>query len=409
MSWVRPEDWGRPVLGRRLLLFGAILLPGLSCGSGDGSDPSPHRSAKGGILFSEHSLQAVHASPQWRIEKDPVVTIGASEGEDPYRFFRVRDAALLDDRIFVIDGGSAELRVFQLDGTHIRSVGGGGDGPGEFRFPLDLIRLAGDSIAAWDNRHRRVSFFDSEGTFARSVHLVGNFQAPSILTVAPDGSFLVLDSRVAILNSRVSESSFELSRYDSNGFLADSIGSYSLPNIEITQTGRGVGFVPKLFRESMRIVGDGETFWISIGSEPELERRSRAGDLIQGIRWETRDREVRREHVEAYWAQRLAEAEGDEERRTVQRRQKEALVAARFPVVDRLFVDRSKRVWVRQFKYPTDDTPPFWLVFFPDGEIAGRIRVPEKLRIFDAGAGFLLGTSQDDLGVEYVHLFEIRI
>src|SRR5687768_145368 len=70
----------------------------------------------------------------WRVETEPVVTIGVVEGAPEYQLFRVRHALRLDDgSILVADGGSRELRFYDSTGRHIRSIGRDGEGPGEFR------------------------------------------------------------------------------------------------------------------------------------------------------------------------------------------------------------------------------------------------------------------------------------
>ena len=73
------------------------------------------------------------------------LAIGAVlDGDPPYLFDKVdalaRDATGL---LYVADSGSRTVRVFDHRGKHVVSIGGRGEGPGEFRLPL-LCGLAFD-------------------------------------------------------------------------------------------------------------------------------------------------------------------------------------------------------------------------------------------------------------------------
>lgn len=106
----------------------------------------------------------------WRLSDEPVLDIGVIEGDEAYELHNAWDALRLSDgRIVVANSGTHELRFYASDGSHIRSVGRQGGGPGEFRVINGLDRLPGDTIAVWDPRALRVSYFASDGEFVRSV------------------------------------------------------------------------------------------------------------------------------------------------------------------------------------------------------------------------------------------------
>ncbi len=97
----------------------------------------------------------------------PLLTIG-QEGDARYEFSRL---AYVDGRadggVVVVDGVSAEIRFFDAAGTHERSVGGQGQGPGEFLFVTGAQMLPGDTLAVFDGRNRRVTFVAPDGTMDR--------------------------------------------------------------------------------------------------------------------------------------------------------------------------------------------------------------------------------------------------
>lgn len=69
-----------------------------------------------------------------------LATIGVMGGAPEYELGAVADALFLADRsLAVLDGMAAVVRVFDLEGAHRHSIGGIGEGPGEFDVPVALI------------------------------------------------------------------------------------------------------------------------------------------------------------------------------------------------------------------------------------------------------------------------------
>ena len=104
------------------------------------------------------------------VSEPPLVRIGgAEEAREGYFFVRPNGALRLSDgRIVVAACGSDQLRFYGSDGTLLRTVGGPGDGPGEFRMLSRLRRTTADSLMTVDRRQWRVSLFDPRGAFVRS-------------------------------------------------------------------------------------------------------------------------------------------------------------------------------------------------------------------------------------------------
>jgi hypothetical protein len=104
------------------------------------------------------------------LDGTPVVLIGVSEGEPALEFHHAISARRLGDgRIIVANGGTRELRWFTPDGAFLRSAGGAGQGPGEFRGTPTLFPWPGDSIAAFDPSQERLSLFGADGSIGRTV------------------------------------------------------------------------------------------------------------------------------------------------------------------------------------------------------------------------------------------------
>jgi hypothetical protein len=108
--------------------------------------------------------------PVFAAAAEPDLEIGVLEGDDRLMFEQVVDVLRLGGgEIAVSDRQAARISVFSSEGTPLRSWGGTGDGPGEFRRLSRLYPGPGDSLFALDARDDRVSLFDRDGTYARGL------------------------------------------------------------------------------------------------------------------------------------------------------------------------------------------------------------------------------------------------
>jgi len=73
-------------------------------------------------------------------------------------------------RIFVLDNGENEVKVFDRRGRFLNSFGREGTGPGEFTRPIAL-RLTNDSLVVTDGLQRRISIFALDGTHLKTERL----------------------------------------------------------------------------------------------------------------------------------------------------------------------------------------------------------------------------------------------
>jgi hypothetical protein len=105
--------------------------------------------------------------PQGALELQEELTIGVAEGAEEFTFIRLRGIAV-DERgdIFALDQRKPRVDVFSGDGSHIRSIGRRGQGPGEFQTPFFIALAPGGEIMV--GGMDRLSFFDRAGVFLRS-------------------------------------------------------------------------------------------------------------------------------------------------------------------------------------------------------------------------------------------------
>ena len=94
---------------------------------------------------------------QWEV----VAALGSAGdvGADTPDVFGIElDLVVEGDDIVVLDRRNYSIKVFNLDGVHVESFGRAGSGPGEFRDPTAIERLADGSLAVLD-RGREIKLY----------------------------------------------------------------------------------------------------------------------------------------------------------------------------------------------------------------------------------------------------------
>ena len=147
-------------LGRVALATVAAAVFG-GCAKGEGERSSMSVDTIGGVVHVRHTADA----GPWSLRER--ATIGSPDG--PASFGRVRSVvADRDGNVYVADAQASEIRVFAPDGSHLRTIGRKGSGPGEF-VELYSIAWMGDTLAALDPRGGRISLLRPAGEWIGQI------------------------------------------------------------------------------------------------------------------------------------------------------------------------------------------------------------------------------------------------
>ena len=347
--------------------------------------------------------------PRWEVEATPRLSVGSNEGEVATRLFRVADALrLADGGVLIADGGSGEIRHFGADGRHIRSFGGLGDGPGEFRRVSALSLGDADELVIYDRGLHRVTRYGIDGTF-RGSYQVGLPEA--------DGRTLFPTRLLAQGATLVGREGQDLSSGPSLGVTRDTArwvrvhpasdsaevivsvpGSWSV-QFEV-QGQRFYRVAPLTPRPSWDL--QGATLYVSPGATFEI----RVIDLdegTQGIWRRSVQREQADEAVISSW-----EA-GFEQTAALPASERPRLLdfydampyPDSLPAYSDLHADPLGYLWAERFHHEYDPER-LWDVYSGVGEFMGTVELPAGLWVLEIGEDYVLGIHYDDLGVEYV-------
>lgn len=402
------------------VLASAVIVAATGCGAGDAADGDAFVVRdSAGIAIAENRGDGVwEEGDAWRLSAEPAVRIGALNGLAEYQLYDVRDAVRLSDgRIVVSNAGTDQLRFYNAEGQHVRSVGGDGDGPGEFRELANLAVLPGDTLYAWDFSAERLSIFGPRGDFIESVNLsgirevlgvqmVGAFDRGAILL---DGGFNI-GAALETTGTRIVRDTVGFLRVDRTGTVLDTLGSF--PGNEQVSVVQGTDsrFVRMrslpFGREALLRVRDSRAY-VGVTGRWEIGVYTPDGQLERLIRLDRSRVPVTSDDIADYKESALAGIEDQNERRQRQSMLEAITFPDRFPAFSDFHVDSDGDVWVESYARPDHDGPTSSLVFDPEGRLLGSVQIPSSLRIDQIGSDYLLGVTENDLGIKQVRLYEI--
>ena len=345
-----------------------------------------------GITIVENARPAPDSRLPWEFGAQPSLSIGSVESGGADELFQVSDATRLGDgRIVIANSGSAELRVFNADGSHERTWGSRGEGPGEFsaRGPATVAPWPGDSIAASDAVVRpRMSIFDMNGNHGRDVAL--DATRGNILDLLPNGRIVsqgsLVFNREAVFETRdLVRLETEWSVLDVDGTLYASLGR--LPRGEAYFSQLWGGDMQHPFERSTVGAVWGNLVAVGVPDSYEIKAFAADGSLVRIVRrdWDPRTPTQAEYDERAPWGVPPVDA---------------------YPAFDEILSDRAGYLWVREYRM-SGEGAMVWTVFDPVGRVQGLVETPGGLNVFEIGADYVLGLAEDELGVEYVQLWAL--
>lgn len=341
----------------------------------------------------------------WHLVEPPLARFG-SEGPNP--LFRVSDAARLGDgTIVVANSGSAQLIFYDRHGRFVRSAGGNGDGPGEFRLLIGVWRVRADSLAAFDWSTGRISVFDSSGDLGRTFTPAappGMTHRGLIGFLGDSAPVLWYGKTVSPIGRRtgVYVDSVSLLRYSPDGRTADTLGRFpERPWYVWSDGGRSASF-PLPFGWSIHGAVRGGTIYVGTGERYEISRLDERGALLGVTRVRIANPRVSDDDRRDDRARRLSKDGGAPYTRDMT---DGIPYPSEKPAFTTLLVDRSGNVWVRS-PQASPGMVGRWMIFAPDGRPVARLETPAQGGVLDI-ADVLVGVWQDNQEVETIRLYTI--
>jgi len=382
----------------------ALVLAALALAACAGTDAGAHArwtttvdTLPDGRVRVVNTPPAAGIRPTWVIE--PEVTIGSVDDAGPAAFGQVKGIVVTNDgRIAVLDAQAQEIRIFTPDGTHLRTFGRKGGGPGEMQGANGMVLGRDGLIRVNDPRNARVSFFHPDSGFVRSFRIgVGSWIW--IWDGVVDSAGKVWESQYMLLEG---EPWTVLRAYDAAGNWTDTIrlekqeANPDPPGVYRWEIPNGVRYETVPFWPRGGLDYDPRGFFWG--------KRRDVNDYVIARTMPGSDTtlvfESRRPAVP------VTAAERDSAIAALRERGAPNLdwsrIPAEKPIVQSLFVDESGRVWIR---VTTADTLTTYDVYLPDGRYEGTavtsLNIPVWWQPLVRGDLFYT-LATDELDVPYV-------
>jgi hypothetical protein len=398
-----------------LLLF--VLL--MACERPEPEGPRVEARDSAGVTIVENRGEVGPHGGGWRVSAEALLSIGTFQGDSLHQLYQVQGARRLSGGgVAVANAGSGEVRVYDPSGVFVRSLGRRGEGPGEFQRPALAGVLGGDTLVVADMQLRRITLVHPVAGVVGSARVaedLGGAVLPQGMladrTVVLGGGFYWSGSSGETLTEGYSRPPTSYRSCSLEGDLVTDFGEFpgSEFNVQIRSVGGGMAMSARLIpfgKYPMQTVSPG---FLHVGSGESWEVRSYrpSGELARIVRLDRELRPVRREDLEAYVREAVAEATDPAQAQEI-RRGIEALPTPDFmPASASLHADHHGYLWVERYRAPGEE-PAVHDVLDPEGRLVGWVSLPAGLQILESGPDYVLGLYRDDLEVEYVRVYALE-
>jgi hypothetical protein len=345
------------------------------------------------------------APARWTTSPEPVLTVGEVDGDPRYLFSQITGVRLFPDGAFAVsDFSSRSIRVYSAEGRHVVSMGGSGEGPGEFGDINHLGVLGSDTIVAYDVSALRRTRYLRDGTLLGTTpfepadgwpevylgtHADGDASVASLIP-SPRGGTDIVPDRMAI------------GRYAPDGSLLEVVDT--VPGI---RRAGGTAVVP--FSPFMHAWVLDDSVYVTDGREPVVDVLDARGEIVRRIRVS-----IPRPDLDAAWGVLRAELTAQDRTQWIEDLAP-GVAEEPVPVISETMVDRDGRIWLKHYEPATDATHlrsgalagGHWTVVEADGRVVAEVALPVGFAPMDATGRSVLGVHRDELDVERVVTYEL--
>ncbi len=385
-------------------MFG--LAAGVAAGCGEGVAPVSASRDSLGITIVESAAPSWVEGAGWRIEEEPVVGLTETGSGDMHLFSRVRDVLRTQSsHLVVADRGSQQIRVYHADGRFLRTLGGPGEGPGEFGSLWAVVEThdgallgvdfaLGASGAKFDIDSGLISTFGVPGGATSLRHPV-----PSDVVWGMGAGYSMEDEDLEPGLQRHPATIVRLSDDRTSAHAVAQIPGHELfflPEVEVNPLmGRMTHVVPDGRGEVVVGLADGLEYSILDGRTGDVRLIAR----IPGISLAVTEEEVERERQVRL---------GPNPRPYIRGLLDRLPIPARKPAYQSLLLDAEGNVWAGEFlglarRYEPQD----WYVWDSSGVWLGVVETPARFELMRVDAGEVFGVWRDLNDVEHPQVLRL--
>ena len=187
------------------------------------------------------------------------------------------------NEVVVLDEGNVCLYVFSQDGTHLRTIGRKGQGPGDLYRPMFIEVDDWGDIYVFESGNRRISIFSKEG---KLYNTFGLEQIPD-MRGTPSGLSITKDREVVMnLPSR----GYYITVYSRDGEVLREIGDitkYGFSGKDVEGRTFDEAHFDELYAQGYPFVDENGNYYIFLNRNPIVKKYNKSGDFISERKLET--------------------------------------------------------------------------------------------------------------------------
>jgi len=366
--------------------------------------------AQNAVVVDSSGVQIVTSSVSsgagLQIDSIPDLELGGIDASGPEQFGNVSGIVVATDgSIWVSDRQTPTVQVFEADGTHRASVGGAGDGPGEFRT-VELQGAARDSVAITDGRGGRLSWFSLDGTFLTSVSLDrAGGASPIVYGVSNDGTPVGVVQTVLGANELATGDTFGGDMEFVAWIETDDAPTVLAQASTTVRTLTERSSLPLPFMVNAMLSAGHQ---IAIHSGPDFEVRILSLDGgVRRIQRVERPRQPVNTSVRAEYAEFVEMAYPPGRQDQFLELVDHPEVPEYAPAYSRLLQTSEGVIWAQHWT-PSPARQGDWDVFDSEGTLVATVPNPDRLWIHAVSDSAIYGVWNDELGVDHVRRHPLR-
>lgn len=313
------------------------------------------------------------------------------------------------------------ISVFDSIGHFVRDVGRAGEGPGEFGI-LGALGWTADTLWVMDVGRARLHLFDRELEFVRTITPMISDLPPGAMRVFP-GPLLADGSIMAIPMMSGAADSHPLILLNEDGSVRRTLPPLPYAGHEVVVRGSG-GPIDEVANPWSEVplwtpAADGRSILIVHRPIAAREDQGRLRIIRLGLQGDTlvdrefvyRPRPIEKAELDRVYHD-LAERLAGNPRVTSTMMQVEDDVRASlpappyYPPVTKLIAGDDGTIWLR--RQTTVANQQEWQVFSEEGEMLGRVHLPQELEVHGAERGRVWGVSRNELDVSFVEVYGVN-
>ena len=404
---------------KRLRVVGPATV-GLVLGLVVNAGCQPSEGPLGAAVLDSAGIRVIEIGPglggvirQHTLASEPDLIIRFREDDPALVVSGVTDVQLLSrGRIAVANEVASEVLVFDSAGRHIDTWGGAGAGPGEFGRLEWLASRPPDSLAAGDARLRRVTMFDSDGTYVRNLGAIGGGGSSSSIPPRPlglvaDGSIIAaFFEPVATAVEGPMRPEVEVVVIPPSGEGLHSVGTWPGDELSLFRQDGLLQVVAPPFGRRLHISAKSDGLWVGDDASWEVRGYSSEGQLRTIVRALVSPGMVSDDLLEQRIAEKYRGRVSDAASLArLTRDQRRIAHHTTMPSLGTVVGMTCGGVAIGEYRWNTA-SPRAWLMVDSMGRVAA-IDLPPALEVKRLGSDWVVGVVRDQLDREEIHRYPI--